>query len=241
MNLNKPVLILLSLLAISCAKKPKQEITTRFDTNFETLKDKVKQLSEISRDWKDRPDTLTTDFDVYGNATQARRRNDCNCLGKYKYRYDKNGKKTEVILKNDARLFPYKYTYDTNDHIVELTVGTKEQRDYPPFSDKVDKGFYKYDPAGDMIEDDEYKSDGEYCYLIKYKYNDKHLLLERDFFEGAERYLETKAGYKYLSFDKKGNWIKRIITKHDNPSFYIGPKPKGSIKIDTEVRKIIYY
>jgi len=248
MNLKKSLLLILSILAISCTKKPKPEITTRFDTNFETLKGRVRQLSEISGPGTyDQPDTVITDFDIRGNEIQTRSKGDCNCLVKYEYRYDKNGKKTEIITHNSLRDYFYipVYKYDTVGRIVEASANTKAVRTDTVASTEIpkqQKRFYKYDLAGNMTKCNEYL-DKEHRAVRKYKYNDELMLIEEDAFSFLNNTINPDTiTYQYQAFDTKGNWVKRLVVKHFN---FAVIDPDGQIRHtihkDTITRKITYY
>jgi hypothetical protein len=254
MPFKRLILIATSLFTLSCHQAPKPEITTSFDTEFEILHGRVKQLSEAYKDNEyGKPETHVTDFDIHGNAIETTSRGDCNCLVKYEYQYDKTGKKNAVIVRNNERLFPFKYKYDASGRIAQFSVDTKELQDDPASNmPKQEKGFYKYDTAGDMVRRDGYL-DTLHQSMGKYRYNSQHVLIQADEFyqvrmnnKGPDllnkrQQPDEKIIYQYEVFDAKGNWLKRMVVKHINPNTYFGPKPKESVETDIEVRKITYY
>jgi hypothetical protein len=254
MKFKRSILIAVALLALSCQKPQKPKITTNYEVGFEILNGKVKQLSETYKYYNE-PTTSIIDFDVHGNAVQKKSKGGCDCLIKYEYRHDKNGKKTEIITHNSLREYFYLpvYKYDTAGRIVESDADTKELIDAPPWNTpKQDKNFYKYDTAGDMVQCDGYL-DTLHKYVDKYRYDARHILIETDhFFQvrlndrgpdllNKRRDPDEKIFYLYKTFDAKGNWLKRVAVEHYSPSFYFGPKPKESVKTNIEVRKITYY
>lgn len=253
MAYKKPIVIVCAIFALSCQKPLKPKITTNYEVGFEILNGKVKQLSETYK-YYNKPTTSIVDFDVHGNAVQKKSGGGCDCLIKYAYRYNKKGKKTEIVTYNNLREYFYvpEYKYDTTGRVAESDADTKELRDIPPWNiPKQDKEFYKYDEAGDMVQCDGYL-DTLHRYMNKYHYNARHILIETDHFSQFrlndktpdllhKRQVPQKIIYLYKAFDAKGNWLKRVAVEHNNPSAYFGPKPKESVETNTEIRKITYY
>ena len=207
-----------------------------YDDNHEVLKGKVKQITEIAKKSYSGVDTVIVDFDVHGNITQIITEGGSgDGLVKCEYTHDKNGKKTSVIQKYYEKWESYKncrkqqtYKYDGNGHIAESIANTKMLKENSDHEVKQDIAFFKYDNEGYLIAYDGYL-DTEHRFSAKYKYNTRHLLIERDHFsEGG--HAEGKRIYKYQVIDKKENWLKRTIS-----SSY------DSTKADTFMRKITYY
>jgi len=71
MSFKRSILIVSLLLTFSCHQAPKPE-TTSFDTNFEILHGRVKQLQEFYRGGKENGgDTDINDFDIRGNLVKS--------------------------------------------------------------------------------------------------------------------------------------------------------------------------
>jgi len=126
---------------------------------------------------------------------------------------------------------PVIYKYDNDGRIV-VQVWNARVLDPTLYSAK-DNTIYKYDAAGDRIEES-YTSE-DYSYKKLYKYNDKHLLIEETYFHREGKKPESKTSYRYTSFDGKGNWLEQIghVTQY-------GP-PAQQIMEPVVRRKISYY
>lgn len=240
MPLKKLILPAGVLLAVlSCHQAPKPEITTSYDINFETLHGKVKQLVEMYTAYLGVPlETDVTDFDTAGNVIQMRNTGHCNCLTKYVYTYDKTGKKISITTKDstDDVYFPKPlYKYDRHGHIVEMSSQGKIDTEFPNVVVQY-KCVYKYDAAGDRVQLDFY-SDNEQGTRMKYKYNQKHLLIEEWYLYAldSKKLRGSRTTYHYTSFDSKGNWLKQVGKVKD-----YGP-PIQEIPEPVVTRKITYY
>jgi len=251
-------IICVALILLSCHKAPKPEIMTIYYYHFDILHGRVKQLTETYKTGSySRPDTSTTDFDVYGNSLQTKTRGDCECLVKYEYRYDKGRKKTELIGKSSVRLFPNVYKFDTSGRVVGLNVYTKMLKKNSD-EQMQEKFLFTYDATGNRIEED-YYLEPDNQYRKKFKYDNRHILTEEDYYSylnapdtlDKKRLPYVKTIYHYTSFDSKGNWLKRIaeevshnfpvVTSKDpvtgkSTTYSLGPRGK-----DTVTRKIVYY
>ncbi|MFB9843484.1 hypothetical protein [Mucilaginibacter ginsenosidivorans] len=195
----------------------------------------MKQLQETYRESKENGlETDITDFDIRGNPTQSKKTGGCGCSAKYEYRYDKNGKKLELAIKNDQRLFPFTYKYDTSGRIVQETVDTKMLKLNSDNEVMQDKFFYKYDASGNRIQED-YYFEQEHRYRILYRYNGNHLLIGEEYFYGDDKKPTTQTSYHYTAFDAKGNWLRRVGDVKD-----FGP-PRQEIPEPVVIRKITYY
>jgi len=254
-------IIFVVLILLSCHKAPKPEIMTTYYYHFDILHGRVKQLTETYKTGSySQPDTSTTDFDVNGNSMQTKTKGDCECLVKYEYRYNKNGKKVGLIAKSDVRLFPNVYKFDTAGRVVELSAYTKmlEKNSDEQMQQKF---FFKYNVIGDRVEE-YYYLEPEDQYRKKYKYDNRHLLIEEDYYSytshtnapetiNKKTVPYVKTIYHYTSFDSKGNWLKRIAEKKSynfpvatskdaitgkSTSNSLGPNGR-----DTITRKITYY
>lgn len=129
------------------------------------------------------------------------------------YNYDEKGVQKEInVYKSDGTIyFKYALKYDDNGKLVE--------RDVYSESNLVMKYTFKYDNYGNDLEDDVYNQDGNGNYYIgmkyNYKYDDNRNKIEYDIYINDK--LSNKFNYKYLDFDKKGNWIRAITYRNDKP------------------------
>ncbi len=232
MSLKKPIFIASVFITfLSCHGALKMDVTTTYDTQFEILNGKVKELTETHKTQSNDLETDITAFDQNGNATQARviSGSSKNYTVKYSYKYDQNGKKKEITLNNGGIQATYKC--DKNGRAAELNTDVKE--------------FYvanihlcKYDSAGNMIEMESCR-DKEHLFSTKFIYNGQHLLMEEDKLDTGKR-LTIRAIYSYQAFDGKHNWLKRV----NNVEYYfgeIGGDNQPVVRKDTITRKITYY
>jgi YD repeat-containing protein len=231
MSLKKPIFIASVLIAfLSCHRASKMDVTTTYDTQFEILNGKVRELTETYKTQSNDQETDITTFDKNGNAAQARQiRAHQNGIIKYSYKYDKNDKKTEITLNNGGIQATYKC--DKNGRAVELNTDVKEFY-------VANIHLYKYDSTGNMIESDSYR-DKEHLFSTKFIYNGQHLLMEEDKLDTGKR-LTIRAIYSYKAFDGKHNWLKRV----NNVEYYfgeIGGDNQPTVRKDTITRKITYY
>ena len=220
---------------LSCKAKHNPGETLVYDNNLEVLYSKVKQVTEITKE-PHNLETFIIDFDLHSNITCVIRKELCitevdttelcNDSLKWEYKYDKNGNLTDAIVKRG--LFPQVIKYDKNGRVAQRSSESKELRENSDHILKQDKFYYKYDGDGYLIKCD-YYYDTEHKFSKKYKYNDRHLLIEEDMFS---RWQESKTIYKYQAIDEKGNWLTRTGSINiDNKSF----------ETDTNTRKITYY
>lgn len=234
MPFRRPILLAVaSIVILSCHKEYKPEIITAFDTNFEIMHGKVKQLQKFYREEKGDPgETETNDFDIHGNLVQTRRAGISNAVIKYEYVYGPDGKKTAVMTTVAEEQVPVIYKYDTNGRVV-LEVWNARVLDPAQYGAK-DNAIFKYDAAGNRIE--ERYSSGDDSYKIQYKYDDKHLLIAEEYFDGPDKKPVNKTTYHYTAFDAKGNWLRRVGQVED-----YGPVVRQEIHQPIVVRKISYY
>jgi len=225
------ILIFTILFLISCKPNHKPALTLMYDNNFEALSGKVKQIIEI-KNGSNPGDTVIVDFDLQGNITQITTNGLGNTLIRYEYIYNKNGKKTDAILRYYEKWEAYKkcrkqwrHKYDRDGRISEYISDTKMLRKHTNQPMQT-KNFFKYNADSDLVQIDHFL-DAEHQSTFKYKYNDKHLLIEASLFLRVG-YPAGKSVYKYHSIDKNGNWLKRTTTY-------------GSTNVDTILRKITYY
>ena len=76
-----------------------------------------------------------------------------------------------------------------------------------------DNVFVKYNQDGNLIERNEYESDGSFRWKYTYKYDSKGNLIEELM---VSRRSEFITNWEY-TYDSKGNWIKRIEYYNSSP------------------------
>jgi hypothetical protein len=231
-NVSKGLLLILALFISSCHKRPN---ITIYDTSFEILNGKVKQLTDTYKNFNG-IETHITSFDKQGNATQMQKIGGyCDrCTLTFSYKYDKNGKKTEVIMAARERQQPYKCY--TNGRIVEERFNTKDY-DFDKNDWAKRKEVFRYDDKDDMIELKSY-DDSVHFSKTTYKHNESHFLTEtNEFSENGT--LVIKVIYDYPLVDQHGNWVKEIIKIEHR--LVENAHEKRTITKDTIIRKISYY
>lgn len=236
-TLGRLILVAATFLSISCYKPHRPEDTTIYDTHFEILHGKVKQLTEISKVLNGTVGTQTdvTDFDERGNAIRTKKIGPaCGaCEVNFNYKYSNSGRKTEITMTGGES---HIYTCDKNGRIskedLSALAALSESDDK---SAKIHANFYKYDANGNVIQRESY---AETYYLSKYLYKgSSQLLVEEDVFPGGKLLLD-KTTYTYDIFDKHGNWLQRIAVESNYFNVIDG---KPDIRRDTLIRRITYY
>ena len=86
-----------------------------------------------------------------------------------------------------------------------------EENDYDSDGSLNSKTTYKYDEKGNKIEENDYDSDGRLSYKYTYKYDEKGNIIEENHYDSDGR-LRSKYTYKY---DKKGNMIEANFYNSD--------------------------
>jgi len=206
------------------------KVTTIYDTQFEILNGRVKELTETYKTQSNDLETDVTTFDKNGNATQVKQiRARGSWTIKYNYKYDKNGKKSEITLSDGGR--PVTYKCDKNGRATEVNLEAKELY-------VANTHLYEYDNTGNMIEMDSYRGK-KHLFSTKFIYDGQHLLMEEDKLDTNKR-LTIRAIYLYKAFDGKHNWLKRV----NNVEYYfegIRGDNQPVVRKDTITRKITYY
>ena len=237
MSSRKTTAIIIALLALSCHEASKPDSTAIYDTHLEILQGKVKELREMDRESKGSPsDTNIADFDINGNIIRTKHTGSWNSLVKCTYQYNDQGKKITATAKDSLKM-PHSYMtfgkYDRSGRIIEVNSNSETPEEDPDTSMQY-KWLYKYDAAGNRVQEDQYYEQ-EHKYRTMYKYDDKHLLIEEEYFYGDGKKPTMKTSYRYTSFDSKGNWLRRVGEVKDyGPSAQEIPQP-------VVVRKITYY
>lgn len=135
---------------------------------------------------------------------------------KWKYKNDKYGNMIEASVydylynKEGKLLGIYKYKYDNKKNLIE-------EEDLTSNGELYRKNVYKYDDKGNRIEYNSYESDGSLSFKHVYKYDDKGNLIDKRRYESDSK-LDGINSYKY-TYDKKGNWIKKISYYNEKPTY----------------------
>ena len=246
--MNRLVLLFFLLLLASWRQAKAPEVVTVYDTMFELLHGRVKLLTEYSYPKYRDIDSVVTIFDKKGDAIERKTLGGCSCTITMFYKYDKQGKKVAINIKQDGeeRILKTVYKFDRNNRLAEEITPTK-------LLDVIDSTLVKYDAAGNTIQKDHYR--GTEHGQLRFRYNDKNLLIETDRFDhdvivnnnpkpdtlDKAKIPNSRMVYQYKSFDAMGNWLKRLAIDHQNPAVYFGDKPTDSVITTVEVRKISYY
>lgn len=224
--MSKPLFIAVFhfLLFLQADKKP--ESTVVLNQHFEVLKGRVKQVVQTGLSLRGTPfvmhysDTLL--FDKNGNERGIHSGwPDGLFISTFIEKYS-NGEKQIVWAypRSDGRTI---FKYGKEQRLVQ-TIDcyqntAQEQNDY------------SYDLLGRVSQRDTYVKRNGTHYKTTYSYNDKGYLIAEYYIPPNEKNYPAKSetGYKYLSFDEKGNWTTQVT---------IG---KTAAPIDTIRRKINYY
>jgi hypothetical protein len=112
-------------------------------------------------------------------------------------RYDDNGNKIEENYSGYVKQ-KRTYLYDDKGHLIEMNLTTFSSR-----GNVNNKTVYKYEINGNMVEESEYRSTGEFMKNIKYSFDEKGNKTEDQEFK-PEGILRFKSTYKY---DEMNNTI----------------------------------
>ncbi|MGZ3763241.1 MAG: hypothetical protein ACXVB0_21020 [Mucilaginibacter sp.] len=148
---------------------------------------------------------------------------------KYTFVYGTNGEKTAIIGHGftEKDTFKSKWEFDKKDHVVKYDPNTKDTVGGP-------LNEYQYDSIGNIIK--------RVCFyrnislepdIYKYKYDNKHCIIEKDLSD--QSFLLNKTTFRYISFDSCNNWIE----KEEHWQTY--PPLRKESGVDTITRKITYY
>ncbi len=163
--------------------------------------EKGNQVKHLYYDYRNNPDTIT----IYGFIDGMRVSN----TGFLHYEYNpppppammppsKEAPKP-VDSRYDVR---YDYKYDEKRRLKEISTFNNK-------SEVNSKTVYIYD--GNKVEKTSYSKDGKVNSKTIEIFNDKGNTIELTRV-GNDKYPDSKYAYTYESFDKKGNWTKRIVT-----------------------------
>ena len=228
-------ILMVAILFLSSCQQPKTRAITIFETGYEILNGKVRELTEITS-YNSKREIALTSFDQSGNAIKTWKTSIWKepYTLQYKYLYNKRGKRAEVIMSAGDSEQPYKC--DTNGHIAEERFNIKDY-DFDKEDFAKRKEVFKYDSRGDLSECDSYFDTNRFT-ITTYKYNSRHFRIETDEF-GETKILQIKVLYNYPIVDKNDNWLKRtaILTRRVKENGHL----KLSIEKDTVERWIVYY
>jgi hypothetical protein len=107
--------------------------------------------------------------------------------------------------------YKFKYKYDSNGNVSEeawYQSGSLWLR-------------YVYNYKGNQKEELVYSADGSLNQKYVYTLDDKGNEIEMLSYDTEKNKLEGKETYKYLEFDAKGNWTKRITSEGDEESKFV--------------------
>jgi hypothetical protein len=221
MYLSKSLLIFGLTVFLLPLKDKKNKTTVVFHDQPEILNGRVMWLIEIRSAINEPPPPCsidTTSFYKNGNLIEMRSGTGDRTCGITKFITQfKNGSISEIRTA-DGDIFKY----GKNGQIIKFI-----SYSYPGLYD-----LYKYDTEGNLIEDIQHLGVKRIFQISKFKYNVKNILTEGYSYDDGIQ-LRSKAFYRYVSFDNKGNWTKRIVT-HTNIKNVVESR-------DTIQRKIVYY
>jgi hypothetical protein len=172
--------------------------------------DKIKKLS-VMKSW----------YSISGgDSSRTLSKNDSISFQKRIVKYDKKGNKIEEYERGES-IYTYIYKYDDNGRKIE-------ENYYGADSALEHKSKYQYDEKGNVAEFDQYAvQEGWSLYKTSYKRNKKGNCIELNI-SSCNDTTATRHTFEYLTYDKKGNWLKRVQ--------YLNGKPKVVIE-----RQIKYY
>jgi hypothetical protein len=128
-----------------------------------------------------------------------------------KYKYNDQGQMIEQNGYSDDKLtYAISYKYDSSGFKVE------ENSSFSANNSANQKLLFTYDSRGNEIKSVAMKDDKKSNYSFTYGYNDSDNVVSENFYDANGNML-TWSSYKYLEYDKAGNWIKRIKFKNDEP------------------------
>lgn len=164
--------------------------------------EKGNQIKHLYYDYRNNPDTIT----IYGFVDGMRVSN----TGFLHYEYNPPPPppammppSKEAPKPSDSRYdIRYEYKYDEKRRLNEIST----------FNNRGEingKTVYVYD--GNKVEKTSYSRDGKVNSKIIEIFDDKGSMIESTRV-GNDKYPDSKYAYTYESFDKKGNWTKRILT-----------------------------
>jgi hypothetical protein len=245
MNLNKLLLIILSLLAASCTKKPKCVYLYSKD-GVEILNGSVKQV--FTGDSESEVAFYKAEFDKKGiidssteKTTSISGISDTSIdIEKIKYTisYRENGSVasirgdinesygTSLLMITNRFQYRSRWKLDRKNQLTQFTSG---------ILDTVNTlGKYTCDSAGHVTKLElSYPERHREPDLYYYKYDAQNHMIEKSL--NDKDLLLRKTTFKYIGFDSYKNWTKREVHWQSFPPMY---KDSG---VSVETRKIIYY
>jgi|694.fasta_scaffold111547_3 hypothetical protein len=136
---------------------------------------------------------------------------------RYKYKYDYKGNKIEVVTYNSDGSMRYISSYKHDDEGNEISFYQQKAN-----GNLNQKSEYKYNSKGKITYEKSISTlYGTYEFYFFYDYNGENLI-EESRFNGNGR-LSNKQTYTY-QFDKRQNWIQKIVYVNDIPKYVIERK-----------------
>ena len=208
MFINKSLLIIILLFALSCQKADDVGKTYTYDNgNVEILNGHVKQIRYFHEIHFGVSVIDTTNFDEKGNQVEVLSGDgQARYKEKYIYTYDKSARivQTSVVDSGVRGNYTYvigNYTYNKDGYSIK-TIDSLQQ----PLSE-----IYKYDNEGYLIEKDSYFDPKLASPISKYKYDKNHHLIQIEERSDKGELIAIQT-FKYPALDSKNNWTKIEVT-----------------------------
>lgn len=118
--------------------------------------------------------------------------------------------------KNGSLSGKYTYKYNTKDYKTEKNSYSRE-------GNLKSNKKYKYDSKNNLVEENKYDSKGSHSRRTRYTYNEKGYLIEVKSYH-SDGSIALNYIYKYndkIDFDKKDNWIRKLMLIDDIPEYII--------------------
>jgi YD repeat-containing protein len=133
---------------------------------------------------------------------------------KYVYEYDEKGNRigSKTYEPLDSLTHRRIFKYDGLQRRIETTLKDAE-------NNILRKWWFTYDKNNNLIEQKEYSGSNESTTKTTFKYDKFGNTTETVFYD-AEDEVELKFNYEY-TYDTNGNWVKRVYSKNDVPSFIL--------------------
>lgn len=232
MYLSKAILILLLLLFVTCKTEHNKTVWIHVYDDLDKLSGDIKQVTVTSDEhaFKDFHYIINIDregkereLNMYFHEIQAKTR--------YISKYYKNENTESFIGYTKSLSTSKEYQALGKETMTEICKYDNEGRIIKLINiggmDDGDSCIYRYNSFGNLIECDQYNSNGQLDSKKKFKYDNRNLMTE-SLEEFEKDSLEEKVSYQYKAFDLKNNWLSRISKSDDGSS-------------TTLTRKITYY
>ncbi|HTK21705.1 MAG TPA: hypothetical protein VL442_19445 [Mucilaginibacter sp.] len=225
--MNKRTLLLFIPLLLSFQKDNLSKTVMFYDDHLETLNGKVKQLIIQNLDLRGTPFLMNHYDTIYFNRKEEEIEersgwsDGLHSTIKFDFKYTKEGKELEFLARLGNGRTIHKYD----------KIGHRIGSYYYDTDGIYQKILYRYDTLGNINQTEAYNKSNILQHKVTYRYDDKRLLMEEDYFALNAKTYTSNVLYEYKSFDENGNWIKalkKVVQKY-------------TLSIDTITRKITYY